>query len=64
MKFRDKFQNFMYGRYGPDDLYNFLFKLYIFLFILNIFIKNNILNMLELVIIFIMFYRFFRKKYI
>lgn len=62
MRFRDKFQKFMYGRYGPDDLYNFLFKLYIFLFILNIIINNYIINILELVVIFIMFYRFFSKK--
>ncbi len=62
MKFKDKFQKFMYGRYGPDDLYNFLFILYIFLFILNIFLKKDIIDMLELVVIFIMFYRFFSRK--
>ena len=33
MKFKDKLQRFMYGRYGPDNLYNFLFGLYIFIII-------------------------------
>lgn len=52
----------MYGRYGPDDLYQFLFKIYIFLIIINLFINNKILLLIELLIIFIMFYRFFSKN--
>ncbi len=62
MKFLNKFQKFMYGRYGPDDLYKFLVKLHLFLFILNLVLKNDIIIMLELVVIFIAFYRFFSKK--
>lgn len=45
-----------------NDLYNFLFKVYIFLFIINLFIKNNIISLLGLVVIFIIFYRFFSRK--
>ena len=29
MKFEEKIRKFMYGRYGPDELYKFLFELYI-----------------------------------
>ena len=52
----------MYGRYGPDDLYHFLFKLYIVILVIDIFVKDNFLGYLELLIVFIMFYRFFSKK--
>ena len=62
MKFRNKLQKFMYGRYGPDNLYNFLFGLYIILIVLDLFIDNKILLILELFVIFVMFYRFFSKN--
>ena len=62
MKYIEKIQKFMYGRYGPDDLYHFLFKLYIFLLIIDLFIKNNILSIIELLIVIVIFYRFFSKK--
>ena len=62
MNYINKFQKFMYGRYGIDELYTFLFKVYLFLFIINIFIRSSILTYLELFIIILMFYRFFSKK--
>lgn len=62
MKYIEKIQKFMYGRYGPDDLYHFLFKLYICLLIIDLFIDFPILGYLELLIVIIMFYRFFSKK--
>lgn len=62
MKLLLKIQKFLEGRYGPDELYKFLLYLYLFLFIINIFLKSNILNILELLIVIIMFYRFFSKK--
>ena len=62
MKYIDRFQKFMKGRYGPDELYKFLFKLYIVLVILNLFIKSKVLFLIELLIITYMFYRFFSKK--
>jgi hypothetical protein len=52
----------MYGRYGVDDLYKFLFHTYILLLLLNLFIKNNIISILELIIFVIMFYRVFSRK--
>ena len=57
MKFRDRLQLFMRGRYGIDDFYNFLFKLYLILLVLNLFINSNILSVIELLIVVIIFYR-------
>lgn len=62
MKYINKLQSFMYGRYGIDDLYKFLFKLYIALIILSLFVKSKILIILEFVVIIIMFYRVFSKN--
>ena len=62
MKFMEKFQKFMYGRYGVDELYKFLMYTYILLVIINLFIKSNIISIIELIIFIVMFYRFFSKK--
>ena len=62
MKFMNKFQKFMCDRYGPDELYFFLFKVYLLLFVINIFLNSNILTYLELLIVVYMFYRFLSKK--
>ena len=62
MNFNQKIQKFMYGRYGTDDLYKFLFKLYFILLIVNLFLKSTIISTLEIIIVFIMFYRCFSKK--
>lgn len=52
----------MYGRYGPDDLYAFLFKIDIILLIINLFIRNKIIDIILLLLICFMSYRFFSKK--
>lgn len=52
----------MYGRYGPDELYKFLFKVYFLLFIIDLFINSKILTISELIIVFLMFFRFFSKN--
>jgi len=62
MKFSDRLRIFMKGRYGPDELYNFLFIIYIVLFIINVFIKSTIINFIEILVIVIMLYRFFSRK--
>lgn len=62
MKFMEKFQKFMYGRYGVDELYKFLMYLYIILVVVNLCVKSNILSVIELIILVVMFYRFFSKK--
>lgn len=62
MKYIEKIRKFMYGRYGPDDLYHFLFKLYIVFLIIDLFVESKFLGVIELLIVVIMFYRFFSKK--
>jgi LSD1 subclass zinc finger protein len=61
MKFLNKLQQFMYGRYGLDDLGNFLFKVYILLLIINLFVKSFILTIIELVLVVFVLYRFISK---
>jgi len=62
MNLLNKIQKFMYGRYGIDDLYKFLFRLYILIIIIDIFIDMKYLSIIELLIVFIMFYRVFSKN--
>lgn len=62
MKWINKLQKFMYGRYGPDELYKFFFGLYIFVIILDLFFNSQVLVYIELIIIFIMFYRVLSKN--
>lgn len=62
MKFIDKFRKFMYGRYGSDELYKFLLYVYIFLCIINLFVKSQIIFLLELFVLILMFYRIFSKN--
>lgn len=62
MTFINRFQKFMYGRYGVDELHKFLFKIYIGLIIIDIFINSKILLFLELLLIFVIIYRFLSKN--
>jgi len=52
----------MKNRYGIDELHNFMFKIYLILFIINIFLKSIIINFFELILIIIIFYRFLSKN--
>lgn len=58
----NKIRKFMYGRYGVDDLYSFLFKIYILLLIINVFVKSSIISYLELCLVIFMFFRVFSKN--
>lgn len=62
MNFRCKLIKFMQGRYGIDELYKFLFLLYIITFIINIFLNNFLLELLGLFIVLFIFYRVFSKN--
>lgn len=63
MKFINKIQKFMYGRYArPDELYKFLFWLYFILLVVDLFVNNIVLMILELVIVFYLFFRILSKN--
>lgn len=62
MKYISKIQKFMLGRYGVDELYKFLLRIYLILFLIDIFINSKVLTILELIIVIIMFYRFLSKN--
>ena len=47
----------MYGRYGPDNLYNFLTVTYLIVAIVNMFLRSAIIAALALVLIFSVFFR-------
>lgn len=62
MNWKNKIIKFMSGRYGPDELYKFLFGIYILVFIINLFIDSIILEILQALIVFIIFYRVLSKN--
>ena len=62
MKFREKLQVFMQGRYGTDDLGKFTLYLALIFCIISLFTKNGILNTLALVLLAISYFRMFSRK--
>lgn len=55
------FRKFMVGRYGVDQLSTALLIVSIFFSILSRFFNNGVLNILNMIILFIIFYRIFSK---
>ena len=62
-RFKQKLMSLMYGRYGVDELYYVLFALCVAITIANTFVRSAILYIIEILILFIMVYRSFSKKY-
>lgn len=62
MKWQNKLIKFMQGRYGIDELYKFLFILYIISFTINIFLNSLLLEIISLIIVLFTFYRVFSKN--
>lgn len=62
MKIVNKFTKFMKNRYGIDELCTFLFKIYLLLILVNIFLKSMIIYIIELLLIIILIYRFLSKN--
>lgn len=54
--------NFMYGRYGFDELNNFLLLLSLVLILLNTIIKSKIVNIIEIIPLTIFTIRFLSKN--
>ncbi len=62
MNWRDKFTNFMYGRYGVDQLSRFTILIIFILCVLSMFIRTQILSILILALIVFTYYRMFSKN--
>lgn len=61
-KWQNRLYNFLYGRYGMDELYQFNMVVYLILFVVNIFLNSMILFWIEMFIIVFSFYRLFSKN--
>lgn len=61
-KFRNKMARFMYGRYGIDKLYHFIFITAIVLMLVNFFVNSIILSIVELALVFWAMFRFFSRN--
>ena len=62
MKIKNKIIKFMSGRYGVDELYKFLFILYIITLLINIFLNSSVIEIIGLILVLIIFYRVFSKN--
>ena len=62
MKWQDKFTNFMYGRYGVDQLSKFMLIVTFVLCVLSLFIHSSIMSLLILALIICTYYRMFSKN--
>lgn len=56
-KFKSKVAQFMYGRYGIDQLYNALIVAYFVLIVANVFIKSAIISILMYVFLIVIIFR-------
>lgn len=61
-KIKNGIYKFMQGRYGVDELYYLNFTLYFILLLINMFLNNIVLTSIEIVLAFILLYRFFSKN--
>ena len=61
-RLRQALASFMYGRYGVDKLYWGLFWLWVLIAVVNIFVASAVLYVVELLIMFFMYFRVFSKN--
>lgn len=57
-----KINQFLIGRYGPDELYKASFLVYITIFILNLFLNYFVLTIIELLLMGLIIYRLLSKN--
>ena len=62
MNWRDKFTNFMYGRYGVDQLSRFMLVVIFILCVLSLFVRGSFMSFLILLLIILTYYRMFSKN--
>ena len=58
-----RFMEFMNGRYGVDQLSRFMLGVAMVCLILNVFVRQQFVNMLVLVILGVCYFRMFSKNY-
>ncbi len=62
MRFRERLQRFMYGRYGVDGLGNCIIWTAVILMLLSMFVGRGILNTLALVLLVWGYFRMFSRN--
>lgn len=62
MKFKERIARFMYGRYGADQLSNFILWTYIALFIINLFLNSLIIYTAATALMVWSFFRMFSRN--
>jgi len=62
-RLREKFSRFMYGRYGRDDLSQFLVYVILGCIVLSMFIKSSLWNPLTLLLLIVIYFRMFSKDH-
>ena len=60
---KEKFQRFMIGRYGVDELGKYSLYLTIALLILGLFVRSRFLNGVTFLIVLLLYFRMFSKNY-
>lgn len=61
-KFKQKLFIFMQGRYGVDELYNFLLIVYLVIFLINCFVHSDVLSFVCLIVLFFTVFRVVSKN--
>ena len=60
---KDKFQRFMAGRYGVDELGKYSLYLTIALLIIGLFVRSRFLNGITFILVLVLYFRMFSKNY-
>lgn len=61
-KFRDKIENFMRGRYGPDQLYTAMIAVSFALLIVNLFVRSAIFSTIVWLLLVLSLFRSFSRN--
>lgn len=61
--FKERLQSFMYGRYGADELYKFLFYTCLVLIFINIIVHSIVITAIESILLVFAIYRCFSKNF-
>lgn len=62
MNWRDRFNRFMYGRYGQDEFSRFLLGVALALLVISLFVRGSVFGILVLLILVYVYFRMFSKN--